>query len=289
MTAETIHILSASIPKSVMDANTLGGRLSYNPDLGYDPVVCRFISSYRDLNFGWQYARMTAAHDLPVIGGLLLGADEVLWRAHLYCRDPRRYAATDIQMALALASNDMQVPKAAIEGLLLAKDATHESVARALNLPEEVILAYEILFFNVLDRKKDTLYLQSILYPHGRLVEMMQDYLQRGDFRALVRRAGYHNGPEDVMYLVGVSNDAVEAVTKANSPQKLEALMMSVGYMLARNGGMGSPQMQHARQLLQAGKLGGEQTDTRLIGLDAGQILRNELLRFAAPVAAMSR
>lgn len=88
---------------------------------------------------------------------------------------------------------------------------------------------------------------------------------------------------------MGVSNDAVEAVSKANSPQKLEALMMSFGYMLARNGGMGAPQMSHSRQLLQAGKLGGDTTDHRLMNLDAGQILRAELMRFAAPAIAMSR
>ena len=124
MTAETIHTLSSSIPNRVMETNKLGHRLSYNPDLGYDPSVFRFISSYRDLNFGWQYARMTAEHRLRVVGNVLIGVDEVLWRAHLYCRDPRRYPSPDIQMALALASNDMAIPRAAIEGMLLSRDAT---------------------------------------------------------------------------------------------------------------------------------------------------------------------
>jgi hypothetical protein len=39
------------------------------------------------------------------------------------------------------------------------------------------VIAYEKLFFNVLDRKKDHSYIASVVYPEGRLVEAAEDYI----------------------------------------------------------------------------------------------------------------
>lgn len=286
MTADTIQTLSAAIPDDVLKASSLAGRLTFNPIIGYDPHVHRFVSSYRDLDFGWHYARLTAQHNLPVVGGALLGTDDVLWRAYLFCRDPRRYGSRDIQMALALASHELNTARTTVEGLLLSKDATHQSVATKVKLPIEAVVAFERLFFNVLDRKDDTLYLQSILYPHGRLVELMDDYLEKSGFRQLVRRTGYNNGAEDVMYLVGSSNSAVDAISKADSPQRLEGLIMAYGHMLARIGGLNQGRLvglQNAKQLLAAGKLGGEELEDRPMAQDFSQVVRSELLRYAMP------
>lgn len=292
MTAKTLQILSEAIPDRVLASSKLAGRIRYNPLHGYDAHVHRFVSSYRDLDFGWHYARLAAEHNLPVAGGALVGSDDVLWRAYLFCRDPRRYGSQDIRIALALASQEMQTSRTAVEGLLLSKGATHLSVARDTRLPLEGIVAFERLFFNVLDRKEDTMFLQSILYPHGRLVELMDDYLQQSGFRQLVLRAGYNNGAEDVMYLVGASNSAVDAISKADSPQRLEGLIMAYGHMLARIGGLNQGRLSglnNAKQLLTAGKLGGEELEDRPMGQDFSQTVRQELMRYAMPAGVTPR
>lgn len=288
MTAETIQILADTIPDHLMPHQLLGGRSCNVPSLGYDASVHRFVTRYRQPDFGWVYARLTAEFPskVPLTGGLMLGADEVLLRAHLFARSPRVFPSPDIQGALALNTSDMAATRHMVRGLLLGHGATVVSVAAASSLPVSVIAAYERLFFNVLDRKADIAYLQSIVYPHGRLVEMMEGYLQNTPLGELIMRAGYNNGADDVMYLLGGASSALDALTKAGSAKTLEQLMMTYGYILARNGGLNQRDatgMNNARALLTAGKIGGVEADDRPLSDDFSTVLGSELKQYAKP------
>jgi len=290
VTAETISILSNSLPDHVIRSGSFGGRVSFSSDWGYNTGVQRFISTYRDMDFGWRYVRALVEHKLPLTGAILHNDDEVLLRAYMFCRDPRRFKAPDIELALALAMNEMSTSRAAVEGLLLAADATLPAVANASGLPVEAVKAFERLFFNVLDRRDDTMYLQSIVYPHGRLVELVEGYMERTGLRDFIRRAGYNNGPDDVMYLMGASTSALDAISQASAPKQLESLMMAYGFMLARNGGMHqsrSAGLNNAKALLTAGKLGGETLDDSPMDQDLSGVMRAEMMRYAQPAARM--
>ena len=281
MTAETIYELAKTIPDSIMPQGKLGGRMATSPYFGYDADVHRFVATYRDVDFGWNFCRTVAKHELPFTSGILRRDDEVLWRAYLFCRDPKMYNAPDIKMAIGIASNEMRATRQALQGLLLASDSTAVTAAADMQLPVDAVRAYEKLFFNVLDRRLDLAYIQSVVYPHGRLVELVDGYMQNEDIGAIVRRAGYNSGRDDVRGLMGASTSAVDALTKVQNPKQLENLMMAFAMFIARNGGLSQnlPAMNTARQLLTAGKIGGEVTG-EVLSTDISQNLRGELTKW---------
>lgn len=148
----------------------------------------------------------------------------------------------------------------------------------------DTVKAFEKLFFNVLDRKSDVAYLQHIIYPHGRLVELMDNCMRTTDLGMLIRRAGYNNGTTDVLYLMGANSNAVSALSNADSPRALEQMMMSFAYIMARNGAINQSNtsaIANAKALMTAGKLGGQDTDTRPVDDDMASVLRNEMIALA--------
>jgi hypothetical protein len=281
MTAETIHTLARSIPDKLMPQGLLGGRTATSPYYGYDPDVHRFIATYRDVDFGWKFCCTAALHKLPFASSVLRGDDEVLWRAYLFCRDPKLYPSQDIKMAIGLASDYMRSTRQALHGFLLASDGNAVTAAADLGLPVDAVRAYEKLFFNVIDRKNDLAYIQSIVYPHGRLVELVEGYLQNEDIGAVIRRAGYNSGRDDVRFLIGSASSAVDALSRTQNPKQLENLMMAFAMVIARNGGLGQgiTAMNNARQLLTAGKIGGETTADVLSG-NISESIKPELQRW---------
>lgn len=291
MTAETIAILADSLPDHVIRDSGFGGRVEFEPTWGYNAGVQRFIAAYRDMDFGWRYVRALVTNKLPFMGAPLNGDDEVLFRAYLFCRDPKRYKSPDIELALALAMGQMTASRATVEGLLLAADSSLKAVAKTTGMPVEAIQAFERLFFNVVDRKEDTMYLQSIVYPHGRMVELVEGYMETTGLRELIRRAGYNNGAADVLYLMGASSSALDAMAQAVAPKQLESLMMAYGYVLARNGGMNQSRgagLNNAKALLTAGKLGGETIDDSPMDVNVSAVLKAEMMRYAQPAARLT-
>lgn len=54
-----------------------------------------------------------------------------------------------------------------LDALLLAEDATLAGIADTLHASEETIEAYEVLFWNVRDRRDEKLFINALLYPAG--------------------------------------------------------------------------------------------------------------------------
>lgn len=262
----------------------LGGRLNMPGGLPHADAA-RFSTLYSAPDFGWTFCRLLNDHDIRFPGGVCFGRDEVLLRTYLHLRDPRTFKAKDIQGALAIR-HAMGTTRTTVEGLLLSAGSTVESVAKLCSMPTDVISAYERLFFNVLDRREDAVYLQQIVYPHGRLVELMDDYMTRENLGMLVRRAGYVNGADDVMFIMGASTNALDALQSVSSAQQYERLLMAFGFLLARNGAASQNRVaavQNARQLLQAGKLGGDSTGDRPVGPGIAESLRAEMQAHCRP------
>lgn len=288
MTADTIHTLSASIPDDLLRETRPGGRAANVPGMGFDPDVYRFVSLYRMTDFGWKYAS-TAAHNngrMHLQSSQLLGDDEVIFRAYLFVRFPKEFPYPDIKGALALTTPAMATTRILLQGLLLSRDASVLSVAQDSGLDLGVVLAFEKLFFNVLDRKNDVSYLQSIVYPHGRLVELTEGYLRTTPLGPMIMRAGYNNGAAHVKFMLGTSNSALDALLRSTDPKQLEQLMMTYGFILAHNGGINQtalPGIAHARHLLTASKLGGQDAESMPLDDDLAGTLKTEALRIGGP------
>lgn len=123
-----------------------------------------------------------------------------------------------------------------LNAALMAKDATIEKVAAALGLPEKTIEAYEALFFNVLDRRDDALYLRNIVYPESRLVELCDNYLEETSLDVLLLRIGYNSGLEAVLYAAGLKDNPTANMTATEAAAALEQAIMSTGCGLAGAG-----------------------------------------------------
>jgi len=116
-----------------------------------------FLESYTNVRFGWA-AVLTLARNHLQFPGVLEGDDEVLWRAYLHNCDSK-YFSQDIWEAQMLTRPDMIHYRRVVEALCLIPEATIQKIAETTRLRYGVVQAYEKLFFNVLDRKLDELFI----------------------------------------------------------------------------------------------------------------------------------
>lgn len=148
---------------------------------------------------------------------------------------------------------------------MLLTGAPFSEISKVTGFSVDVIRTYERLFFNVYDRREESLFIANIVYPEHRLVETMEGYIKEADSSSLLKRSAYNNGLDDVAYFIGLKVDSVEGSLAGGNAQemanRLESSIMANGYYLARNGflnqrsatGVGA-----AKSLLVAAKQGGD-------------------------------
>ncbi len=126
--------------------------------------------------------------------------------------------------------------KAILNAALIAKDSTIEMVANALNHPLEVVEAYEALFFNVVDRRHDIMYLRNVAYPNTRLEEELENYLVETPLDVLLLRIGYNRGFKEVLYAAGLQENPEANLTAAEATERFQHEMLVTGCKLATAG-----------------------------------------------------
>ena len=279
MTATTISRLAYYVPDEDIRSVTpsLRGEVAAFPGDSQDAESCRlhpdyersiakFSLAYRELAYGWKVATYFARHHQP-FPAVTYKEDVVVYQAYLAQCDFRQYATEAIKTAYSIAGeHERRHTKWTLEAALIAKEATLENVSDNLKLPPSVVSTYEKLFFNVLDRKKESTFLAQVVYPDTRLVEMFDRYLTREGLGNLLMRAGYNNGIQDVLYMAGFGGDLLAKMGSENPSMQLEARIMGNGFLLARNGWLNqradSTGLIHAKGLLQSAKMAGEQTSS---------------------------
>ncbi|MEN9576439.1 MAG: hypothetical protein RL514_4294 [Verrucomicrobiota bacterium] len=90
-----------------------------------------------------------------------------------------------------------------LDALLLAEDIPLAAVADHLQISEEVVEAYEALYWNVRDRKAEKAYLNALLYPTGWQAAMRDAKPNAEGDRLRLLRAGAQNDVEEVLALAG--------------------------------------------------------------------------------------
>ena len=193
-----------------------------------------YLSHRHNPAFGWFYASELVRRGLEYSRSIE-GDDHWLWEAYLHCLGSNHIQEVSFAQDIC-ERNGGEMEQAVLKGLLLGRDATVESVAEMMRYPVRVVGAYERLFFNVLDRKDDEIYIANIVYPHGRIVEFFDEHPRNTVLTDLIVRAGFNNGPEDVLYLAGLRSDMLANLQKGDVSAKLEGLTIANGYVLARNG-----------------------------------------------------
>lgn len=278
MTAKTIHMLLDYLPP----ASQLPGINHYQTgihDEPYDSEIEKFAVVYSDLAVGWKIAQRIAELDIP-FPAFVEGSDLYLRNAYLYCLNPDKYKCKYVSHARYLAANHKLSDP--INGLLLCGDMSYANIAIELNLDPNVVAAYEKLFFNVVDRHMDHMFIRNVVYPHGRLVEMYENYLENEELGNILKRVGFNNGKDDVLHFAGFRSGLLNSLASQNMPVKLESIIMANGYLLAKNGW--ANQREHAaglisaRNLIAAAKHGGQDLQQDSAFSDYGDILVEEII-----------
>lgn len=259
--------------------------LAGRPSPASDPAVIAFTENYKRPDIGWRLAKLYCekGRSFPVT---MRGEDQWVFRAYAYLRTGR--ADPDLTRALALGTRrEWSQETDVLKALLLVDGITVDDVARHTGFPRDTVAAFERLFFNVLSRREDIMYIRNLVNPDGRLVEMFDDYLRHEPLGRMLIKAGYRNGVEDVLFMSGTGRSGLLAAS-ANSKdvaRKLEAWLMANGYIAARNGFMNqsvnSRGIQDAKVLIAAALQGGQQDDEENPLSSVGSSMESELRRHA--------
>lgn len=247
----------------------------------------RYAEAYADLQFGWRYVSHLAKYGMPFTRTMRETAGPELRAAYNFiAHEAMDYA---IMEAFMLAgSMHRRTERQIVEAALLSKNYTLQQASISTGLSMDSLAAYEKLFFNVVDRRKESLFIASVVYPNTRLVEMFDGYLKDPDtnFAKLLQRSGYNNGLADLMFFAGHADGVglLASLSSRETTERLETLLMANGYLLARNGWINqrahNAGVAQARGLIAAAKAGGESSDGRGSSpfLSLGNTLQTELL-----------
>jgi len=222
----------------------------------------RVFDAYLRPDFGWEVVQSLQAYGLrkPVFFEGKLKWIFRAWRMTARPdRDDRWTGA--IRWAYNLYSNpELEGTRATLEGAMVIKDSTLASVSRMTGLSADAVECYDTLFWNVLDRRQDLAYLQSMIYPKGRVEEMVKGFFHTHNLGKILRRIGYNNNYEDLAYGGGFRFSPVDTISIVDAKEQNERLTLGIGAYMLRNFGMQSDHhisVCSSRQLLQAAKLGG--------------------------------
>lgn len=221
-----------------------------------------------DPAFGWNFVSLMhfAGADLPPTvtePWLRLGYDFL-----------NGYYSEAVAEAKSWTHESAAYVRGAVETCLLDINASVERAARFAGLPEDSVGAYEQLWFNVVDRKQDTVYLSRIVYPEGRIGEFSKDYVFRENPVTIAMRGGYNCGMGDGMYFLGMR----EARPAMRSPMReFEEAVGRDAAWLARNGlaGQDLQVVQIAKALSTSSRIGGQSDDGPV---DSGPAMLGEQL-----------
>lgn len=241
--------------------------------------IIHYAECHKNLQFGWEFALQVTKDPDFIFPAILHGDDLYVWRAFKYLQG---YSDPIIDSALSLTLPKNKTLKNQINALLVTKDVTPQFIADKLSINLDTIIAYEKLFFNVLDRKKDHSYIASIVYPEGRLVEAAEDYIENTGISDILLRAGFTRGANHVLYAGGYKDNPFSSDDLMQTAEKLDKIFLADGCLYATMGW--ANQRNNARPIINAkasiiaGKMGkGENTGTGQKCITPGEIMRTEL------------
>jgi hypothetical protein len=125
-----------------------------------------------------------------------------LLRAYCYLR--YRNGDQDVRAAFELRRQQNGARCILLECLLLRGEWTEGAIARKLSLTEAAIRIYGTLFWGVRDRLDDRIYVNTLVYPESRQVELVPGYYQKERPRNLALRLAVGCGPEAAEEYLGM-------------------------------------------------------------------------------------
>lgn len=221
---------------------------------GTNPQI--YVHLHTNPAVGW-----TIAEKLAITGRKfprpLVGRDSIVFRAYLKLLEPTRLdLLVEQAKEFASGSKSAVVKALLIAGLGKAPEEHLQVVASKSGVPLDLLSAFEILFFNVLDRHQDGLYLAEIAYPHGRPVTFDATYFRNTSVEDLLIRAGYDTRDVDfVEYLAGLEGKTfLKALKQSIRPESDLTKRLVAGAQLQMDAGLShqkTPAIDRAISLLE--------------------------------------
>jgi len=264
-----IDYLSTIDPASKVIRVTTGKALELSKSGPIMQQPCeRFLSRYGRLEFGWYIAGQLAHHRMQCPA--MLGRDYWVFRAYLMRLDPHRYFDKNVAEAYHMSNYVRGNPDfgKTLRAMLLSVRPDVSAVEHIAQMAEDTgidvntIEAFEVLFYNVLDRRDEGLYLATHVYPDTRAVEFDEGYLSNTTQSKILERVGYnHRDLELTKYLAGIGDQSFlkHIAASDNREADLTKFIMGNGLLLTHTNLLNqrSVGMSRASTLLAAARQGG--------------------------------
>lgn len=289
MDYQEIRVLNRVLPKNAPRAANRDNilRTETMDAVTTDEEKRRFHLAYNTPSFGWQAAKMIFDGGLKTLP--TFPTRTLIWvhRALLVLRFPGRFREDPyldaVKEALVLFdSPKLDTSRRVIEAAMITHELPPSSLGRKLGVSPLMLQAYDALFFNVYDRRRDFMFLREVVYPLTRLEEYLEEYAATGNLGKQLMRIGYNNSEVDrVLHFAGFRTDIMKDFNEQQAQTLFKRAVMLQGMLLAENGFLSftkqHPSVVGARSVVQSGLLGGgEQTGNLGAGTfaeDAGLIL----------------
>ena len=281
MNLSRIQELSEFIPKNSKYFNLLDFSRDEDEDLN------RFAHCYKDLSFCWHLVKsLEGAPPRPLPRPI---TESYIIRAYNYLYIKPRSRDPHLEQAIAYASILPSNYKNAINSMLFVSGITIKKIADAFGVDEEVIWLYEKLFYNILDRKEEHLFVTTLVYPETKLEELDPRYMDKVEAGVALKRAAFNNGEEDALAMIGFNTSYLADSSAEDNSSRLENAIMANAYFLSKNGFGNSRNaigISNAKNLIAAAKHGGnEDSTTEVVGAGAlGTILLTEVRKHEEPL-----
>lgn len=309
MRADTIAKLAWYMPRNEAKA----GSYVLPDELGIDRKRAQDIMHYaychKNLHFGWDFVTYMSNTPGATFPAFLHKQDLFLWRAYKF---KQGFHDPVIAGALSYTAPGNAALRRKLNGMLIDPDMeeyrvvmdkrtqekliavcpelnkpmpyVYKHIADTFGLPLANVIAYEKLFFNVVDRMEDHIFIANILYPEGRMVEAAQDYLDKTGLDDIFLRMAYNNAPNVSLYMMGIGKHPFRNFDAATGATELDRMFMQDGILYKAAGFQNSDScvpLKNARLSIQAGKMGnGEQKDAGGVMVE-GDILKAEAIRIS--------
>lgn len=160
-----------------------------------------------------------------------------------------------------------------LRAALVARDATIHGVAASIGLDPAVVASYEAIFWNVVGREQDQLYLRNIVYPACRSEEYAAGYASSTQHGKTLLRIAYNAGVEETLYFAGFRNSYMEnCVSPEQAASRFNEKVMVTAYALVNNGFLNLAETPNpiaaAKAISQSSLLGGIDDGSLPAGLD---------------------
>ena len=244
-----------------------------------------YASAKNDPTFGWMFVKSfldTGEVIPPAV------SESYLVRAFCYSR----YQLTDhhVRRAIELEHGSNWQRRVLLKCMLLMEDQSYLQISEFLRLTEESVGIYETLFWNVRDMLKDKVYINSLIYPNSRQVELANRYALEEAPANLTMRVAHQHGLGAALEWLGMDSPTQEFGGEVHA-KSFEARILSTGNFLAKMGFLHQHELaavSSARSVLNSIKMGGEQQkddDSRrgLAGMSLGMSVNASFMRIMQP------